>query len=101
MSADQHSHRLPPAANTNRGDENKSSSGFWTSKAGLATIGFLLIGAFLLLSEHRAHALGLLPYLLLLACPLMHLFMHGGHGEHGGHGGRERGGGTKHSHEGA
>jgi hypothetical protein len=24
--------------------------------------------------------LGWLPYLLLLACPLMHLFMHRGHG---------------------
>ena len=28
------------------------------------------------------HALGALPYLLLLACPLMHLFMHHGHGGH-------------------
>jgi hypothetical protein len=27
--------------------------------------------------------LGLLPWLLLAACPLMHAFMHGGHG-HGG-----------------
>ncbi len=26
------------------------------------------------------------PYLFLLACPLMHLFMHRGHGGHGGHG---------------
>jgi hypothetical protein len=23
-----------------------------------------------------------LPFLLLLACPLMHLFMHHGHGDH-------------------
>jgi hypothetical protein len=28
--------------------------------------------------------LGVLVWLPLLACPLMHLFMHGGHG-HGGH----------------
>lgn len=41
--------------------------------------GFLAIGGLLLLTEHRAHALGVLPYLLLLACPLMHLFMHHGH----------------------
>jgi hypothetical protein len=26
-----------------------------------------------------------LPFLFLLACPLLHLFMHGGHGSHGGH----------------
>ncbi|WP_341679460.1 DUF2933 domain-containing protein [Niveibacterium sp. SC-1] len=38
-----------------------------------------------LLSEHRAHLLGFLPYALLLLCPLMHVFMHGGHG-HGSHG---------------
>ena len=62
------------------------SRGFWTSKTGLVTIGFLLIAAFFLLSEHRAHALGVLPFLLLLACPLLHMFMHGGHGGHGGHG---------------
>lgn len=49
---------------------------------------FLGIILFFLLTEHRAHVFGVLPYLLLLACPLMHLFMHGGHG---GHGHRRRG----------
>jgi len=60
---------------------------FWKSKAGLVAAGFVLIGLFFLLSEHRAHLFGVLPYLLILACPLMHLFMHRGHGGHGGHGG--------------
>lgn len=47
-------------------------------------IGFLLIAAFFLWTEHRAHLFGFLPYLLFLACPLMHLFHHGhGHGRHG------------------
>jgi hypothetical protein len=32
-----------------------------------------------LLIEHMTHALGILPYVLLAACPLMHLFMHRGH----------------------
>ena len=41
------------------------------------------IALFYLLTEHQAHLFGWLPYLLILACPLMHLFMHGGH--HGGH----------------
>lgn len=36
--------------------------------------GFLAIALFFLLTEHRAHLFGMLPYLLLLACPLMHLF---------------------------
>ncbi|KVA23186.1 DUF2933 domain-containing protein [Burkholderia ubonensis] len=43
-------------------------------------LAFGAIALFLLLSEHRAHFLGVLPYLLLLSCPLMHLFMHHGHG---------------------
>ncbi|HWA21934.1 MAG TPA: DUF2933 domain-containing protein [Caulobacterales bacterium] len=38
-------------------------------------------GAFYVLSEHWRHALGLEPYLLFLACPLMHLFIHRRHGQ--------------------
>lgn len=47
--------------------------------------GFLAVAGFFLFTEHRAHVLGILPYLLLLACPLMHLFMHHGHGNHDQH----------------
>ena len=47
-------------------------------------IAFLALAAFLLFTEHRAHLLGFLPWLILLACPLMHLLMHHGHGGHGG-----------------
>jgi hypothetical protein len=47
---------------------------------------FLAISGFLLTTEHRAHLLGVLPWLLLLACPFLHLFMHGGHGAAGGEG---------------
>jgi hypothetical protein len=45
----------------------------------------LAIAAFFLWQEHRVHVLGILPYLLLAACPLIHLFMHGRHGGHRGH----------------
>ena len=38
---------------------------------------------FWLLRDHWGHALGVLPYLLFLACPVMHLFMHRDHGGHG------------------
>jgi hypothetical protein len=44
----------------------------------------------LLFSEHRAHFLGVLPFLFILACPLLHMFMHGGHGSHGGDGKGDR-----------
>lgn len=57
---------------------------FWRSRY---AIGLLVMGAiatYFLLSEHRAHFLGALPLLLLLSCPLIHVFMHHGHGDHGG-----------------
>ena len=55
-------------------------------------LAFIAIAAYFLITEHRAHLSGLLyylPFLLLLACPLMHLFMHGGHGDHGSSGGHK------------
>lgn len=83
-----------------RGPEQQ---GFWRSTTGLVTIAFLAIGAFFLVTEHRAHIIPWLPWLILLACPLLHVFMHGGHGGHGGDGssgGRSSGGGqaTTHGH---
>lgn len=56
--------------------------GFATMLATALAAGFL----FWLLRDHWDHALGALPYLLFLACPLTHLFMHHGHGSHD-HGG--------------
>lgn len=56
-----------------------SPSGFW-----LGAALFAAIALFLLLSEHRAHLLVALPWLLVLACPLLHLFMHRGHQYGGG-----------------
>jgi uncharacterized membrane protein YkvI len=51
---------------------------------------FLAIAAFFLWEEHRAHILGALPYALLLLCPIIHLFMHRGHGGRGAaHSGHE------------
>jgi Flp pilus assembly protein TadB len=32
---------------------------------------------------HWRHLLDALPFLVVLACPLMHLFMHHGHDHHG------------------
>ena len=52
---------------------------------------FVGIGAFFLWTEHRAHLMGALPYALLLLCPILHLFMHRGHGGHGTPGNRHDG----------
>ena len=62
--------------------------GFWRSRYAIGLLVMGAVAAYFLLSEHRAHFFGALPFLLLLACPLMHVFMHGSHGGHGGgHGG--------------
>jgi len=53
-----------------------------TAIRGFVVVGFVAIAAFFLWTEHRAHVVAWLPYLLFLACPLMH-FLHGGH--HHGH----------------
>ena len=57
----------------------------WTT---LALLGFLAVAAFLLLAGHTDHVIAALPFLIIFACPLMHLFMmHGGHGSHDQHAG--------------
>lgn len=57
---------------------------WWRTVSGIVMCGFLLVAGFYLLTEHTAHLWGVLPFLLILACPLMHLFHHHGHG-HGKH----------------
>ncbi len=49
----------------------------------IGTWGAIGVMAFYLLTEHTAHVIAVLPYLLLAACPLMHFFMHGKHHDHG------------------
>lgn len=48
--------------------------------AAIAIIG--VIGLVFLLRNHTTHVFSLIPYLILLACPFMHLFMHKNHGDH-------------------
>lgn len=43
-------------------------------------VGVASAALFYLWREHWAHMFGVLPYLLFLACPLIHFFMHGKHG---------------------
>jgi hypothetical protein len=64
---------------------DRQRSRFWGSRASIGLIVVGAVAAFFLLAEHRAHVFGALPFLLLLACPLMHVFMHRSHGSHGSH----------------
>jgi len=61
---------------------------FVRSPTGLALAVFLAAAGYFLWTEHRAHTVAALPYLLLGGCIVMHFFMHRGHG-HGDHGERE------------
>ena len=79
MSTNDHEHNPAPGPNTGLGRPLKVALGMMA-----------VIGGFYLLREHWSHVGGNWIYLLLLACPLMHLFhRHGGHGGHGVH--RDRG----------
>ena len=55
-----------------------------TSLGWALTLALAGLGAYLF-ATHAGHILSAAPYLLLLLCPLMHLFGHRGHG----HGHRE------------
>jgi hypothetical protein len=52
------------------------------TRVGLTFLSFGAMAAFLLTTEHRAPSFGVLPLLFLLACPLLHRFMHGHHSQH-------------------
>ncbi|MDX2060069.1 MAG: DUF2933 domain-containing protein [Gemmatimonadales bacterium] len=49
---------------------------------------FAAIAAFFLVTEHTAHTFGMLPFLLLVACPLIHMLSHGRHRARRDDGGR-------------
>ncbi len=61
-------------------EHGAASRGLLSSRANIVLLGFLAIAGYFLVTEHWAHIVPFLPWALLLACPLMHLFMHGGHG---------------------
>jgi predicted membrane-bound mannosyltransferase len=42
----------------------------------------LAVGFALAVADHWTHVFGIVPYLIILACPLTHVFMHRGH-KHG------------------
>lgn len=65
-------------------EDDESTERKFLRKYRFVLIGFLLVTAYFLWTEHQAHVIAFLPFLLLAACPLMHLFMHGGHGHHHG-----------------
>jgi len=63
---------------------NKQRS-FWSTPTGWAALGLIGAVSYFLLMEHTQHLFEYLPFLIILLCPLMHVFMHGSHGKHHNH----------------
>ena len=73
------------------GPQPPKTGPWFRTRSGLVLIAFLVIAGFFLVTEHTAHLLGILPYVLLLACPLLHFFHCGRGGANGGaHGDDDR-----------
>ncbi len=56
----------------------------WRNPFGLILLAAPVSGAYVLLTRHFDHLLQAMRFLMLLACPLMHLSHRGHHGRHGG-----------------
>lgn len=60
----------------------------WLSRRSLTQIlltGIFIGGGYVLWQRYQEQLYVYLPYLFLLLCPLMHVFLHKGHGGHGSH----------------
>lgn len=58
----------------------------WRSPLGVFMLVAGAVGVYYLLTEHLTHVTQAIPYLFLLACPLMHMFHGHGHHHHGSDG---------------
>ncbi|WP_298934284.1 DUF2933 domain-containing protein [uncultured Ramlibacter sp.] len=65
-------------------DQQQSRPSFWKTPFGIVATLVAVAASVYLWVAHKDHVLSLLPLAFLAACPLMHIFMHRGHG-HGGH----------------
>lgn len=59
---------------------------WWRNPTKLPLAVFLAIAGYFLWTEHQAHVIQFLPWILVLGCVGMHFFMHGGHGHGSDHG---------------
>ena len=66
-------------------DDHTTPPSIWRSPLGIFMLIAGAVGMYYLLTEHLAHVTQAVPYLFLLACPLMHMFHGHGHHGHGHH----------------
>lgn len=65
-------------------DQYSTTPSFWETPFGIVATLLAVAASVYLYMTHQDHVLALLPYAFLAACPLLHMFMHRGHG-HGRH----------------
>ena len=63
--------------------QNEPKQWLTTRNIAITSIGGAVL--YFLWVEHHTHLIQFLPYAIFLLCPLIHIFMHGGH-SHGSHG---------------
>lgn len=64
--------------------DQHSRQPFWKTPFGVISTIVAVAASVYLWLTHKDHLLAVLPFIILAVCPLMHFFMHRGHG-HGGH----------------
>lgn len=69
--------------------QQQPTPSFWKTPFGVVATLAAVAASIYLYVAHKNHVLALVPYLFLAACPLMHVFMHRGHGYSHAHGARE------------
>ena len=52
---------------------------FLKTPLGWTCVGFAMLAVIFLFTEHTAHVFRALLWLVVLACPLLHVFLHRGH----------------------
>ena len=68
--------------------DSNTRGNYWSTPHGAAVIFMIFAVSYFLWTEHRAHVIEALPWVIVRICPLMHVFMHRGHGHHGSDDGR-------------
>lgn len=74
-------------------DQQHARPSFWKTPFGIVATLIAVVATVYLSIAHKDHFLALLPFAILAACPLMHVFMHRGHGGHA-HGAKPKNNGT-------
>jgi hypothetical protein len=59
-----------------------SATRWYKTPTGLVCLALAVAAGYYLWVYHSQHVLAFLPFLVFLACPLMHILMHGRHGHH-------------------